>query len=150
MSLSKLGDVLVAAGDLGGARERFTQSLAIREKLAQANPASAEAQRDVSLSFNRLGDVLVAAGDLGGARERFTQSLAIREKLAQANRASAEAQWDLVVSYVRMAEATKQESWWPKALAVAEELQRTGRLAPSDAQWLPFLRKRVAKTEAPP
>ena len=68
--------MLVKAGELGEARKRFQQSLAMDEKLAAANPGSAEAQRDVSVGLSKLGDVLVKAGELGEARRRFTQSLA--------------------------------------------------------------------------
>src|SRR6185295_4269073 len=50
---TKLGDVLVAAGDLAGARARFEQSLQIRERLASANPSSADAQRDLSIEIGR-------------------------------------------------------------------------------------------------
>ena len=67
VSLSRLGDVLVTAGDVGGgAGGRFAQSLAMDEKLAAANSASAEAQRDMSVSLNKLGDVLLKAGGVGG------------------------------------------------------------------------------------
>ena len=36
MSMTKLGDVLEEAGELGEARQRFEQALGIREKLAAA------------------------------------------------------------------------------------------------------------------
>jgi tetratricopeptide (TPR) repeat protein len=94
VALSELGDVMVAAGDLKSARERFEHSLEIDQRLAKANPSSAEAQRDVSVSLERLGDVLVATGDLKSARERFEQSLEIRQWLAKANPISAAAQRD--------------------------------------------------------
>ncbi|MSV28155.1 MAG: tetratricopeptide repeat protein [Bryobacterales bacterium] len=101
-ALIELGDVLVAAGELKAARERFEQSLAIDQRLATANPSSAEAQRDVSVSLNNLGDVLVTAGDLKAARERFEQSLAIAQRLATANPSSAAAQRDVSVSLDRL------------------------------------------------
>jgi len=59
VALTELGDVLVEAGDLKLARERFEQSLGIAQRLAKVNPSSAEAQRDVSVSLNKLGGVLV-------------------------------------------------------------------------------------------
>jgi hypothetical protein len=45
------------AGELSGAQARFEQSLAIAERLAAANPTSAEAQRDLLVSHWRLGDL---------------------------------------------------------------------------------------------
>jgi len=54
ISLERLGDVLVKAGDLSGAKARFEASLGVREKLAAQNPGSAEAQRDVWVSMWRM------------------------------------------------------------------------------------------------
>jgi tetratricopeptide (TPR) repeat protein len=51
---SGLGDVLVLAGDLEGAKARFEASLRVRERLAAQNPGSAEAQRDLWVSLWRL------------------------------------------------------------------------------------------------
>jgi len=102
VSWNELGDVLVAQGDLAAARDRFSQSLTIDEKLARDNPSSAAAQRDLSVSFDRLGDVLVAQGDLAAACDRFSQSLTIDEKLARDNPSSAAAQRDLSVSFDRL------------------------------------------------
>ena len=41
------------------------------ERLAAADPANTEWQRDLSVSHNKLGDVAVAAGDLAAARDRY-------------------------------------------------------------------------------
>jgi tetratricopeptide (TPR) repeat protein len=89
ISLSKLGDLLVQAGDLAAAQQRFTQSLKISEQLAATNPASAQAQEDLSVSLDQLGHVLLLGGELAGAQQRFSQSLKIREQLAAANPSSA-------------------------------------------------------------
>ena len=80
MSWNKLGDVRVAQGDLGGALAAFEAGLAIAERLAAADPANAEWQRDLSVSWDRLGDVRVAQGDLGGALAAFEAGKAIRER----------------------------------------------------------------------
>ena len=52
-----LGDVLVQAGDLAGAKARFDESLKVSEQLAEQNPGSAEAQRDVWVSMWRLANM---------------------------------------------------------------------------------------------
>jgi len=52
--MNKLGDVLVKAGDLAGAKARFEACLGVSEKLAAQNPGSAEAQRDVWVSMWRM------------------------------------------------------------------------------------------------
>jgi tetratricopeptide (TPR) repeat protein len=50
-----LGDVAVKAGDLVEARRRYEQALKVREALAKNNPTSAEAQRDLAVSWWKLG-----------------------------------------------------------------------------------------------
>jgi hypothetical protein len=42
-------------------------------RLAAADPANTEWQRDLSVSHNKLGDVAVAAGDLAAADPANTQ-----------------------------------------------------------------------------
>ena len=64
MSYDKIGDVLVARGNLAEALTSFRDGLAIAERLAQADPGNAGWQRDLSVSYNRIGDVLVARGNL--------------------------------------------------------------------------------------
>ena len=83
VALDELGDVLVKAGDLAGARTRFESSLAVRERLASANPGSAEAQRDLSVSLERLGDVCEAGGDAAAALGLYQRSQPIAAALAK-------------------------------------------------------------------
>ena len=54
VSLEMLGNVLVAQGDLAGARSRYPDSLDIAKRLAAANPSSASLQRDVWVSMWNL------------------------------------------------------------------------------------------------
>jgi len=132
ISLERLGDVAVAAGDLPDAKARHEEGLAIRRKLAQANPTSAQAQRDLSISLEKLGDVAVAVGDLPGAKARYEEDLAITRKLAKGNPTSAETQRDLVVSLFNLGDVTKDRTLLREALQIVQSLERAGRLAPSD------------------
>jgi tetratricopeptide (TPR) repeat protein len=144
---TELGDVLVASGDLAGARTRFEESLKIDQRLAADNPTSADAQRDLSVSLSKLGDVLFASGDLAGARARFEESLEIAERLAASNPGSAEAQRDLIVSHAKQGGLPGGGHHWSEALRIALDLQRQGRLAPTDAGMIDVLRKQVAAAE---
>jgi len=136
--LDEFGEVSVQAGDLAGAKARFEEGLAIRRKLAQANPTSAEAQRDVSVSLEKLGDVTVKAGDLAGAKARFEEGLAIARKLAQANPTSAEAQRDLSVSLNKLGEVAAETGELAGAKARFEEglaiFRKLAQAAPTSAQ----------------
>ena len=66
-SHDSIGNVLVEQGDLAGALAAYQASLAIAERLAQADPGNARWQRDLSVSHNKVGDVLRAQGDLTAA-----------------------------------------------------------------------------------
>ncbi len=57
-----LGIVQLQLGDTQSALEHFQQSLDIRERRAAADPTNAQAQRDLSLSYERLGGHPVAVG----------------------------------------------------------------------------------------
>src|SRR5262245_17577092 len=67
------------------ALEHYRRSLALRAKLAAANPANTEWQRDVSLSLDRVGNVLVADGRTAEALDAYRAGLTIAEKLVAAD-----------------------------------------------------------------
>jgi hypothetical protein len=77
----------------------YQASLAIAERLAQADPGNAGRQRDLSIPHERIGDVQRAQGDLAAALTSYQASLAIRERLAQADPGNAGWQRDLAVSF---------------------------------------------------
>jgi tetratricopeptide (TPR) repeat protein len=87
-----LGDVLVAWGDLKGARTRFEKSLEITKRRAVSDPSSVDIQSDHSVSLFKLGEVLIELGDLDGASDRFEDSLKILEPLAASNPKSSDVQ----------------------------------------------------------
>ena len=63
MSYDRVGDVLVAQGNLPEALKTFREGLAIGASCG-ADPGNAGWQRDLSVSNNKVGDVLVAQGNL--------------------------------------------------------------------------------------
>jgi tetratricopeptide (TPR) repeat protein len=128
--------VAVQTGRLSEAKKRYEQCLALAEQQAKANPTSAAAQRDVSVSYNKLGDVAVQIGQLSEAKKRYEQGLALAGQLAKANPTSAEAQRDLAVSHCRLASLTKLASHWQAAARILQSLKSQGRLAPADEGWL--------------
>ena len=89
----------IAAGDLAAARTAYQASLDIAERLAAADPANTEWQRDLSVSHNKLGDVATAAGDLAAARTAYQASPGHRRtRLAAADPANTEWQRDAEVA----------------------------------------------------
>jgi len=59
--------------DLSGAEEAYRASLAIRERLAAADPTNTEWQRDLSVSHYRLAHVANAAGRASEEREHLVR-----------------------------------------------------------------------------
>jgi hypothetical protein len=55
VSQEKIGDVQQAQGDLAAALTSYRASLAIRGRLAQADPGNAGWQRDLSVSQEKIG-----------------------------------------------------------------------------------------------
>ena len=70
-----VGDVLVDQGELAEALKAYRDSLAIRERLAKADPGNAGWQRDLSVSYFKVGDVLKDQGNLTEALKAFRDSL---------------------------------------------------------------------------
>src|SRR5947209_7704902 len=84
-TLTELGDVRVARGDLAGALRAYEDARRIAEELAGLDPDNAERQRDLSVSWSKLADVRAAQGDLAGALEAYEVARRTAERLAGAD-----------------------------------------------------------------
>jgi tetratricopeptide (TPR) repeat protein len=110
LSLERLADLLAGRNQPGDTEQVFShyeRSLAIRERLLQANTESGRAARDVALSLDRLVDFLARRGQPGDGEQAFghsRRSLEIRERLLQANPESAQAERDITLSLERLAD----------------------------------------------
>jgi tetratricopeptide (TPR) repeat protein len=64
VSYSKIGDVLVAQGNLPEAMRYYRDGLALVERLANADPGNARWQSDLPAFYSKIGAVLRAQGRL--------------------------------------------------------------------------------------
>ena len=80
---NKIGEVLRAQGNLRDALAAHQASLAIRERLAKADPENLEWQRDLAGAQDKIGDVFRAQGNLRDALGAYQASLAITKRLAK-------------------------------------------------------------------
>src|SRR5690606_24624113 len=85
VSFNRIGDALVAIGDLNGAREAFTEAMAMIGALLEEDPHAQLWMRDLSVSNERLGNVLKSQGDLDGALEQYHASLNRMMPLSEQN-----------------------------------------------------------------
>lgn len=76
-----MGETFRAQGDLVAALERYRAALAIWERLAAADPSTAELQQNLSVSHNNIANTLWHLGDLPAALERYRAGLLIAERL---------------------------------------------------------------------
>ncbi len=136
---NRQADLALLRGDLAGAGQAYRAALAVRERLARADPSNAQWQRDLSVSQDNIGQVLRAQGDLAGAEQAYRAALAVRERLAKADPSNAQWQRDLSVSQNNIGEVlsaqgdlARAEQAYRAALAVAERLATAD---PSNAQW---------------
>lgn len=84
-SLGKIGDVLIAQGNLAEALSSFRQSRDIAERLAKADPGSAGWQYSLGISNDRIGDVFVAQSKLEDALKVYQNRHNLISRLAKAN-----------------------------------------------------------------
>jgi hypothetical protein len=134
------------AGQSAEALKSFRDGLAIRDRLAQADPGNAGWQRDLSVSYDRVGDVLVAQGNLPEALKSFRDGLAIADRLAQADPGNAGWQRDLIVSCAKLAgiDQTGAPTFLARAQQIAKQMRQKGQLTPCDQRMLDDLAKQVA------
>jgi tetratricopeptide (TPR) repeat protein len=112
------------------------------ERLLAANPESAQAARDVSVSLNKLGDFLSRRGQPGDATQalgHYQRDLEISERLLAANPESAQAARDVSVSHFKFFHIHRQRgdeqaamASLAKCFAILDSFARAGR--PMDAQ----------------
>jgi hypothetical protein len=100
VSYEKIGDALVAEGDLPEALKSFRTDLAIAERLAQSDPDNAGWQFDLVVSHWKLA----ANGD--DAPRRFAFIVATLRKLKEENRLT-----------------PQQEKWFPEAEGQLEKMR---------------------------
>ena len=103
---SLVGEVEANIGRLDRADYFLRRALEVAEADLAANPESAQAARDVSVSLNTLADFLARRGLPGDAEKalgHYQRSLEVSERLLGANPESAQAARDVMVSLERMA-----------------------------------------------
>lgn len=90
----KLGDVLLAEGDLVGAGNTYQVRHEAIAGLAQSQPENLIYRRSLSDSFQKRGDLAMAQGDLEGAATAYDAALTVMDALGAARSENASWQFD--------------------------------------------------------
>jgi serine/threonine protein kinase/tetratricopeptide (TPR) repeat protein len=96
---NSIGGVLSETGKLAEALKEYQKALAIRQPLADANPAVTDFQRDLAQSHNNIALVLSHTGKPAEALQESQQALAIVQQLAESNPTVTDFQRGLAGSY---------------------------------------------------
>ena len=80
-----LGKLIAEIGDQQDALIAYRESVAVFEKLTEANPASTEFQFRLAASHNNVGRALSETGKPAEALKEHEKALVIRQKLADSN-----------------------------------------------------------------
>jgi hypothetical protein len=83
VSYNKVGEVQQAQGDLTAALQSYSDSRAIRERLAKADPGNAGWQRDLSVSYAKLADAYRKSDHPAKACDALTAGRVIVAKLVE-------------------------------------------------------------------
>jgi tetratricopeptide (TPR) repeat protein len=124
-----IGVVLSETGKPTEGLKEYQKALAIREKLADANPAIPAFQSQLAGSHINIGNVLREMGQRAAALNEYQKALTISQKLADANPAVAQFQSDLAASHVSIGYVLSQTgkpaealSEYQKALTISQKL----------------------------
>ena len=120
VSLYKLGDVRLKAGDTAGALQSYQESLDTAAKLA-AQEQSPAVRRLLWVSTQKLGDAKLAEKDFNGALTAFQDGLSLAQTRAGAEPDNPEARRDLSVSLAKVGVLQKAQGQFPEALKTYEE-----------------------------
>ena len=136
---TQAGDILFTLGRSDEALKSFRDGLAIRDRLAKADPGNAGWQYDLGISNEGIGDVQIAQGDLAAALKSYEAKREIISRLAKADPGNAGWQRDLPVSYDRVGDVLVAQGNLPEALnSFRDGLAIRDRLAkadPGNAGW---------------
>jgi tetratricopeptide (TPR) repeat protein len=123
------GWVLARTGKPAEALVEYQRALAVRQKLADANPAVTEFQKDVANSHYNIGNVLDELGRPAEGLQEYQKALAIRQKLAVANPADTALQFNLGYSHnnigfvlLRSGKPSEALKEFQQALAIKQNL----------------------------
>ncbi len=139
ISRERIGDDLMAQGNLAGALECYQAGDDIVAHLLNTNPGNAGWQHALSVSQERIGDVFCAQGNLSAALEAYGISLAIADQLAKTDPGNAEWQRDLSAAYIKIGDVLQAQGNLQGSLeayrASSAIIDRLANAYPGDAQW---------------
>jgi Tetratricopeptide repeat len=149
--LGRIGDVLIAQGNLSETLDVYRRAFAIRQRLANAEPDNLNLQRDVSYMQSRLGDVLWRQQAREESLKNYRDCVAIRERVAAADPKNVSKQIDLVQAHWSLADrGDEAERRWSFVVSTLRNLNGEKKLSAAQERWIPTAEARLAKLKSTP
>ena len=115
----KLGESMLAIAGTKNeieADKQYRASLTIRQALAKNEPASADRQRELAVSYERVGSLEFHFGHPDDALTYFSRALTIRQELSKRDPNNAVVRRDLAIAYNWVGDSRMDLSQFPEAL----------------------------------
>jgi hypothetical protein len=150
VGLERHGDVLVAQGNLPEALKSFRDGLAIRDRLAKADPGNAGWQRDFAISYSKLGDVFTKRDKAEDAIHNYRFALAIMNRLTTVDATNLRWQADVIeFNYDLAINGDNSADRFAYVMASLRKLKSERELSAEQAGWLAEAEIRLAKAQPP-
>ncbi|MEA2987723.1 MAG: hypothetical protein QOG83_434, partial [Alphaproteobacteria bacterium] len=121
------------------ARAAFQNALAIRETLAERDPANLNWQRDLAAAYERVASLTYGDGDKEGALAIYRTALPVRKKLAAADPDNVQRQRDMATNLDRIGSILIELERKDEARDALREglaiIERLAMAAPDSIQW---------------
>jgi eukaryotic-like serine/threonine-protein kinase len=118
---SDLGLVFLLNGDVTSSRKQYEEALALRLRMAAADPRNVRVRRFLALTYDSLGKVFVRSGDLPRAAEFYGRGISILASLSALDSNNVVVRRDLAEAYADLGtvvlDQAKRESLFPRRTA---------------------------------
>jgi tetratricopeptide (TPR) repeat protein len=130
----KVGNVLMAQGDLTEALNSYRDGLAVAVRASKTEPEDPAWQHKITLIFIKVGDVLMAQGNFAAALKSYREALAVADRFATSDSEDAGWQRNLSLAYNKIGDALAAAGNLTEALKISQDsLAIRERLAEADS-----------------
>ena len=130
----KVGNILLARGDLAEALKSYRDGLAVAEHLAAAEPENPAWQHKTTQIFLKVGDVLMAQGNFAEALNSYRDAVSLADRFATSDPENADWQRNLSLAYNKTGNALAAGGNLTEALKILQDgLAIRERLAQTDS-----------------
>ncbi len=133
-------------GDLAGALDSYQKALALREKLAAADPGNAGERRGLASTYAAIADVFADMVQFERAADNYRKAVALNEAVLASDSNDWEAQRKLSMAYRKLGFVTAESGDLKGALEIIRKAREINELVVAASPTSPQARKDLAMT----